>query len=160
MGSILMKRIRRCLKLTAVWLLALGAALSPASAQAPASGRPVVAVLPLENNSGDAAQDFFAEGMTDEIGVALTRVAGIGVVGRSSSFQFRRPDRDIKAIGAALHASYLVQGSARLAPDRVGLRISVTQAGDGAPQLHDATGVTALANHLVDARGAQPGMTV
>jgi adenylate cyclase len=132
MGSILVDLIRSYLKLTTASVLAVGAALSHASAQAPASGRPIVAVLPLENNSGDAAQDFFAEGMTDEIAVALTGVAGIGVVARSSSFQFRRLDRDLRAIGAALNASYLVQGSARLAPDRVGLRISVMQAGDGA----------------------------
>src|SRR5262245_20517573 len=132
MSSILVELIRRYLKVAAASLLALGAALSPASAQAPASGHPIVAVLPLENNSGDAAQDFFAEGMTDEIAVALTGVPGIDVVARSSSFQFRQPNRDIKAIGAALHASYLMQGSAGLAPDRVRLSISVAQAGDGA----------------------------
>src|SRR5712671_5700806 len=132
MSSISVELIRRCRKLTAASLLALGAAFSPASAQAPASGRPIVAVLPLENNSGDAAQDFFAEGMTDEIASALTGVPGIDIVARSSSFQFRQPNRDIKAIGAALNASYLVQGSAQLATDRVRLSIAVAQSGDGA----------------------------
>src|SRR5262249_13839128 len=111
MDTISVEVICRCLKLAVASVLAFGAALSPAAAQAPASGRPIVAVLPLENNSGDAAQHFFAEGMTDEIAVALTGIPGIGVVARSSSFQFRQPNRDIKAIGAALHASYLVQGS-------------------------------------------------
>src|SRR6266436_995176 len=132
MGRISSDLVRGCLRVTAVSALAFGAALSPASAQAPASGRAIVAVLPLENNSGDAAQDFFAEGMTDEIAVALTGVAGIGVVARSSSFQFRQPNRDIKAIGAALNANYLVQGSAQLATDRVRLSIAVAQSGDGA----------------------------
>ena len=132
MSSILAELIRNYLKLTAVSVLTLGAALSPAFAQAPASGRPIVAVLPLENNSGDAMQDFFAEGMTDEIASALTGVPGIDLVARSSSFQFRQSNRDIKAIGAALNASYLVQGSARLAPDRVRLSISVAQVRDGA----------------------------
>jgi adenylate cyclase len=131
MGCTLVDLTRSYLKLTAVSVLALGAALSPASAQAPATGRPVVAVLPLENISGDAAQDFFAEGMTDEIASALTGAPGIGVVARSSSFQFRRQNRDIKAIGAALNASHLVQGAARLAPDRVRLSVSVAQASDG-----------------------------
>jgi adenylate cyclase len=112
--------------------LALGAAPSAAPAQAPTSGRPIVAVLPLENISGDATQDFFAEGMTDEIATALTGVPGIDVVARSSSFQFRQPNRDIKAIGAALNVSYLVQGSARLADDRVRLSVAVAQAADGA----------------------------
>src|SRR5262249_27974296 len=89
----------------------------------------IVAVLPLENNSGDAAQDFFAEGMTDEIAAALTGVPGINVVARSSSFQFKQRNRDLKAISATLNASYLVQGSARLADDRVRLSFSVAQAG-------------------------------
>jgi len=132
MGSILVDLSRSCLKLAAVSALALGAILSPAFAQAPASGRPIVAVLPLANNSGDAAQDFFAEGMTDEIATALTGVPGIGVVARSSSFQLKQPNRDIKAIGAALNASHLVHGSARLADDRLRLSVSVAQAGDGA----------------------------
>jgi adenylate cyclase len=131
MGMISSDLMRGCLAVAAASLLALGAALSPATAQAPTPGRPVVAVLPLQNASGDATQDFFAEGMTDEIASALTGVAGIDVVARSSSFQFRQPKRDLKAIGAALNASYLVQGSARLAPDRVRLSVSVAQASDG-----------------------------
>ena len=72
-------------------------------------------MLPLENNSSDATQDFFASGMTDEIAAALTGVRGLDVVARSSSFRLKPSNRDIKAIGQALNASYLVQGSARLA---------------------------------------------
>ncbi len=132
MGRISSDLMRECLRVTVASLLTLCVALSTASAQAPASGRPIVAVLPLENNSGDVAQDFFAEGMTDEIATALTGVPGIGVVARSSSFQLKQPNRDIKAIGAALNASHLVHGSARLADDRVRLSVAVAQAGDGA----------------------------
>jgi TolB-like protein len=132
MGRISSDLMRGCLRVAVASLLTLCVALSPASAQAPASGRPIVAVLPLENNSGDAAQNFFAEGMTDEIATALTGVPGIGVVARSSSFQLKQPNRDIKAIGAALNASHLVEGSARLLDGRVHVSVSVAQAGDGA----------------------------
>src|SRR6266436_1927540 len=132
MGRISSDLMHECLRVTVASVLALGAILSAASAQAPASGHPIVAVLPLENNSGDAAQDFFAEGMTDEIATALTGVPGIGIVARSSSFQLKQPNRDIKAIGAALNASHLVHGSARLADDRLRLSVAVAQAGDGA----------------------------
>jgi TolB-like protein len=59
------------LGLAALTALALGAGLSSAAAQA-GSARPTIAVLSLENNSGDASQDFFAGGMTDEIASALT----------------------------------------------------------------------------------------
>jgi adenylate cyclase len=129
MGMISSPLMRGCLGIAAA-MLALGAAFSPASAQAPASGRPIVAVLPLENDSGDATQNFFAEGMTDEIAAALTGVTGIDVVARSSAFQLR--NRDIKAVGAALKVGYVVRGSARLAADRVRLGVSVAQAADGA----------------------------
>ena len=131
MGRMLVDLTRRCLKLMAASMLALGAGLSLAAAQAPVSGRPIVTVLPLENNSRDAAQDFFADGMTDEIASALTAVRGIEVVARSSSFQFKQPNRDIKAIGTALNVSHVLQGSARLMADRVRLNVSLTQTRDG-----------------------------
>jgi adenylate cyclase len=134
MGMISSDLTRGCLAVAAASALALGASFSAAFAQAPASGRPIVAVLPLENNSGDAAQNFFAEGMTDEIATALTGVPGIDIVARSSSFQLKQPNRDVKAVGAALNASHLVHGSARLADDRVRLSVAVAQAVDGAPR--------------------------
>jgi TolB-like protein len=131
-SSIVAELIRSGLTLTAVWVLALGAVPSPASAQTPAAGRPAVAVLPLQNNSGDATQDFFAEALTDEIASALAGVQGIDVVARSSSFQFRQPNPDIKAVGAALKVSHVIQGSARLMADRVRLNVLVARVRDGA----------------------------
>ena len=101
MNRFLAARTRWSLSLAAVPVLALGTGLSSAVAQAPASRRPLVAVLPLENNSGDVTQDFFADGMTDEIAFALTGVRGLDVVARSSSFRFSQPNRDIKAGGHA-----------------------------------------------------------
>lgn len=132
MGRMSADLTRRYLTLTVLSAVALGAALSSASAQAQGPGRPVVAVLPLENNSGDATQDFFAQGMTDEIASALTGVRGIDVVARSSSFQLGRSDREITVIGAKLNASYVVLGSARMATERVFLSVLVAQVRDGA----------------------------
>ena len=132
MNGFLADLTRWCLGLAAVTALALCTELPSAAAQAPTSSRPKLAVLPLENNSSDAAQNFFAEGMTDEIASALTGVRGLDVVARSSSFQLKPGNRDIKAIGQALNASYLVQGSARLAADRVRFNMRLVQASDGA----------------------------
>jgi TolB-like protein len=109
--------------------LTLSAGL-PAAAQSPA--RATVAVLPLANASGDVAQNFFAEAMTDELAVALTGVPGLGVVGRSSVFQIKPGNRDIKAIGEALHATHLVQGTAHMVGERVRMNVSLVQASDGA----------------------------
>src|SRR5215813_5396002 len=131
MGCIFADLTRSYRKPTTALLLTLGAALSPASAQAPASGHPIVAVLPLENNSGDASQDFFAGGMTDEIASALTAVQGLGVVARSSSFLLAPADRDVKTAAEKLNANHLVLGSARIVADRVRLNVRLVQAADG-----------------------------
>src|SRR5258708_4871994 len=121
--------LSRCLGLAAAAALMHGAALSSAAAQSPA--RPTIAVLPLENSSGEATQDFFAGGMTDEIASALTGARGLDVVARSSSFQVKPSSRDLKSVGQALNAGYLVQGAARLAAGRVRLNVSLVQAGAG-----------------------------
>src|SRR5882757_9391498 len=107
-----------CLGLAAMTGLVLCTVPSPATAQAPTASPPTIAVLPLENNSGDTGQDFFAGGMTDEIASALTGVRGLGVVARSSSFRLPSSMHDTKTIGQTLNARYLVQGSARLAGER------------------------------------------
>jgi TolB-like protein len=97
------------------------------------SGKAVtLAVLPLENNSGDAAQDFLAAGMADEIAVALAGVRGLGVVARSSSFQLKPSDRENQAAGKALNASHVVQGTARMRADRVQLSLRLMRSSDGA----------------------------
>jgi adenylate cyclase len=128
---------RWCLGIAAPMAIGLSIALSSAAAQAPSPPPPTIAVLPLENNSGDAGQDFFAGGMTDEIASALTGVRGLGVVARSSSFRLPPSMRDTKTIGQTLNARYLVQGSARMAGERTAgerVRVSVRllQASDGA----------------------------
>src|SRR5262245_56924089 len=110
------------------------AAALAASASFPVSAqtqRPTVAVLPLENSSGEAAQNYFAEGMTDEIAGALSGARGIDVVARSSSFRLKDPKGDVKSAGEQLHARYLVRGAARLAGDRVRLNLALLQASDG-----------------------------
>src|SRR5262245_52378067 len=84
------------------------------------SGKAVtLAVLPLDNNSGDTAQDFFAGGLTDELAVALAGVPGLGVVAQSSSFQLKPADRESQAAGKALNAGHILQGTARMGADRV-----------------------------------------
>src|ERR1043166_7124968 len=96
--------LRRLVRLGFLSAAMLGlSALIPASAQ---TQRPTVAVLPLENSSGDAAPNFFAEGMTDEIAAALSGARGVDVVARSSSFRLKEPKRDLRAAGEQLHARY------------------------------------------------------
>jgi TolB-like protein len=112
-------------------MLLLGIAFTPADAQTSAPKAPSIAVLPLANGSGDAAQDFFASGMTDEIASALTSVHGLDVVARSSVFRLPPSLRELKNIGTALNARYLVQGSAHLSAERVRMNVRLVEAADG-----------------------------
>jgi TolB-like protein len=109
--------------------LLLGANLSPGWAQPSQPARVSIAVLPFE--APEAGQDFFGDGLTDEIAGALTGVRGLDVVARSSAFRFKAPGRDLHAIGQALNATYLVFGTTRLVGDRVRIAAFLVQAGDG-----------------------------
>lgn len=96
------------------------------SPQAPASAiqaavKPSVIVMPFENLSGDTSQDYFSDGMTDNLITDLSRVSGLLVIARNTSFSFR--DRgeatDAGSVGATLGVRYVVEGSVQRAGDRV-----------------------------------------
>ena len=88
------------------------AAAEPASAIS-------IAVLPFLNLSGDANQEFFSDGMTEEITSALAKVPDLKVVARSSAFQFKGEKQDMRSVGQALNATHLIEGSVRKEGDRV-----------------------------------------
>jgi TolB-like protein/DNA-binding SARP family transcriptional activator len=77
-----------------------------------------VAVLPFENLSGDPSQQFFSDGITEEISSALAKLPGLELVARTSAFQFRG-NRDARQVGHALGARYVLEGSVRKKDDRV-----------------------------------------
>jgi TolB-like protein len=91
-----------------------------------------VAVLPFSNLSGDASQEFFSDGMTEEITSALARVQGLTVLARTSAFEFKGQNRNIREIGQALNARYLIEGSVRREGDRVRITAQLVQADNGA----------------------------
>ena len=98
---------------------------------APSPGGISVAVLPFTNVSDDAGQEFFSDGMTDEIMTALAKVPALRVVARTSAFQFKGQNRDIQAISQALHARYVIDGSVRKAGNRVRITAQLVQADNG-----------------------------
>ena len=117
-------------------LIGLRAALKPvevASLAAPArlAGRPSVAVLPFKNLSGDAGQDFFSDGITEDVITALGRFSNLLVVAKSASFQFKGRNLGPAEIGRLLDARYLVEGSVRRAADRVRVSAELTEAATG-----------------------------
>ena len=90
-----------------------------------------LAVLPFENLSGDASQEFFSDGMTEEITSALARIPDLRVVARTSAYQFRSQNRDIQTIGQQLNATHFIEGSVRMAGERVRITAQLIKANDG-----------------------------
>jgi TolB-like protein len=98
------------------------AVASPAEHALPPPGladQPSIAVLPFVNMSGDPAQDYFADGMTEEIITALARFKNLFVIARNSSFAYRGRSADIKGIARELGVRYVLEGSVRNSGDRV-----------------------------------------
>jgi len=96
-----------------------------------AASRSAIAVLPLVNASDDPDQQFFSDGLSDNLIDALSRFDGLKVIGRMSSFQFRGGKDDGKTIGAKLGADYLVGGSVQREDDTVRINAALTRAADG-----------------------------
>ena len=101
------------------------------AAAASPKGAISIVVLPFTNMSGDATQAFFPDGMTEEITSALAKVPDLRVVARTSAYQFRGQNRDIRSIGQQLHATHFIEGSVRKAGDRVRITVQLIKAGDG-----------------------------
>ena len=90
-----------------------------------------IAVLPFANMSGDATQEFFSDGMTEEITAALTKVPNLRVVARSSAFQFKGQNLDARVVGQSLSVTHLLEGAVRKAGDRVRITAQLIRTQDG-----------------------------
>ena len=96
-----------------------------------------IAVLPLANESGDASQQYFSDGISEDLITALSQFPGLKVIGRTSSFQFRDSKDDSKTIGAKLGVARLLEGSVRHAGDIVRVSAELIDTSDGSTQWSD-----------------------
>jgi hypothetical protein len=94
------------------YFLGRNASQRPAAGQ-PSGATPSVAVLPFANLSGDAAQDYFADGMTEEITGKLSRLKGLSVAAGSSVARYRKSPSGPREIGAELQVAHVLEGSVR-----------------------------------------------
>jgi TolB-like protein len=94
--------------------------------------KPSIAVLPFENLSGDPEQDYFADGMVEEIITALSRIRWLFVIARNSSFSYKGQAVDIKRVGEELGVHYVLEGSVRKASDRVRITVQLIETATGA----------------------------
>jgi eukaryotic-like serine/threonine-protein kinase len=110
--------------------LAFGRNASPPSVGA--SNAKSIAVLPLVNVGGDSTQEYFADGMADELANALGKLPGLKVAARTSSYAFKgRRDLDVKEVGQKLGVDVVLQGSVRRAGDRMRVSVQLTDAKQG-----------------------------
>ncbi len=98
----------------------------PAGAAAP----PSIAVLPLVNISGDPGQDYFGDGITEEITSKLSRLRSLAVTARTSAAKYKGSTKSAREIGGELGVGYLVEGSVRRAGDRVKVNASLVRTSD------------------------------
>ncbi|MCG8546977.1 MAG: hypothetical protein MJE12_22505 [Alphaproteobacteria bacterium] len=94
--------------------------------------RPSIAVLPFANLSGDPEQEYFADGMAEDIIVGLSRFRWLFVIARNSSFTFKGQAVDVKQIGRELGVRYVLDGSVRRASDRVRVAAQLNGTANGA----------------------------
>src|SRR3984893_14397437 len=90
-----------------------------------------IAVLPLLNESGNPGDEYFSDGLSEELIAALAQVKGLKVIGRSSSFRFKDKKEDSKTIGEKLGVSTLLEGTVRKQGDQVRIVAELVNAADG-----------------------------
>src|SRR6516164_6009095 len=113
LGERSLKNIDRPVRLYAVRSTSFSAEAAPAVGEKPLPlpDKPSIAVLPFENMSGDPEQEYFADGMVEEIITALSRFKSLFVIARNSSFTYKGKAVDVKRIGRELGVRYVLEGS-------------------------------------------------
>lgn len=90
-----------------------------------------IAVLPLVNGSDDPSQEYFSDGLTDELINGLSKIHQLRVISRNSSFHFKGDTEDSRAVGRALGVQNLLEGSVRKSGDRVRITVALVKTSDG-----------------------------
>jgi serine/threonine protein kinase/Flp pilus assembly protein TadD len=93
--------------------------------------QPSIAVLPFVNMSGDKEQEYFSDGLAEEIINALSKIQGLKVIARTSAFAFKGKDQDITKIAEALRVHNILEGSVRKAGNRIRITAQLITAADG-----------------------------
>ena len=129
----------------AIWHSERGRSLAPPSAAANprAAAKPTVApatktnalksiaVLPFDNMSADPENEFFSDGLSEEILNSLARIDGMQVVGRTSSFQFKGKSEDLRRVGEKLGVDTVLEGSVRREGERARITAQLIRTADG-----------------------------
>jgi TolB-like protein/class 3 adenylate cyclase len=134
-GEQQVKNIARPVRVFDVKITGEAMALTPFSAVAaplPLPDKPSIAVLPFQNMSGDPEQEYFADGMVEEIITVLSRIRWLFVIARNSSFTYKGKSVDVKQVGRELGVRYILEGSVRKGGNRVRITAQLIEAETGA----------------------------
>jgi adenylate cyclase len=105
---------------------------APIQPALPLPDKPSIAVLPFANMSGDSEQEYFVDGMVEEIITALSRIRWLFVIARNSTFTYKEQAVDVKQVGRELGVRYVLEGSVRKAGGRVRITEQLIDAATGA----------------------------
>ncbi len=135
-GDVAVKNIARPIR---IWKwhpdaeVVIAQAAAKLSASAPEEPEPPsIAVLPFDNMSGDPAQEYFSDGITEDIITDLSKVGGLLVIARNSSFAYKGKSPDIRTVGRELGVKSVLEGSIRRAGNKVRITAQLINAANGA----------------------------
>jgi len=152
MGYQSLKNITQPMRL---WRLSLKERTKALSGGLPLPDKPSIAVLPFQNMSGDPEQEYFADGMVEDIITALSRFKSLFVIARNSSFTYKGKVVDIKQVGRELGVRYVLEGSVRKAGQKVRITGQLIEAETGAHLWADS-----FDGDLADVFGLQDTVTM
>ena len=130
MGAQTVKNIAEPVRAYRIVLDAAAPAKTPRP-MTPRSGKPALAVLPFNNMSGEASQEGFADGITEDLIAALSRSHAFDVTARTSTFAYKGKSPDIRDVARALGVSYVLEGSVRRSGSRARITVQLIDASSG-----------------------------
>jgi adenylate cyclase len=131
MGEQALKNIERPVRVFSILLDGPLSRPSLAAPKAAVDARPSIAVLPFTNMSGDSDQEYFADGITEDLITDLSKVSGLSVIARNSVFAYKGRAVDTQAVSRRFHASHILEGSVRKAGQRVRINAQLIDGRDG-----------------------------
>jgi TolB-like protein/class 3 adenylate cyclase/tetratricopeptide (TPR) repeat protein len=132
LGERQLKNIARPVRVFRIAASAIGLRTQSAKPALELPDKPSIAVLPFQNMSGDPEQEYFADGMVEDIITALSRLKALFVIARNSSFTYKGRAVDVKQVGRELGVRYVLEGSVRKAENRVRITGQLVDTATGA----------------------------
>jgi adenylate cyclase len=128
------KNLKNIARLVRIYRVELGkqSAAEPAAPILPLPDKPSIAVLPSQNMSGDPEQEYFTDGMVEDIVTGLSRIKWLFVIARNSTFTYKNRAIDVKQVGRELGVRYVLEGSVRRVADRIRITGQLIDALSGA----------------------------